>query len=383
MNTVMMAMARRAQVLLPALAASLLIATGAAWACPICFSGRFVAYGQKIDAADAVVLATPIGESGLYRVLKPIKGPTPIGTLVVDVNPPNPALAVPNRPMLILRNRSSQQWSALGSLAEGQADWLRAFASGSPSSSRPAAGAWPRTLDTTGDLTDEDWAARLALVSANLESSDRLAAEIAYGEIARAPYRLLRNLKGTRQSGEVTAWLANPDLAPRRPAYTLLLGIVGGPADAGQIESQIERHRAIHSADNLAALVAADLEIRGPSRLDDVVEAFLTDKSRDLPEIEGALLALSVQGTADATIPRSRIVSAYRAFIKARPAMAGFVVQDLSDWGEFDAASDLEAAMKSGAIRDPASQHAVLAYLNREPSRLPIASRGAGSDLAP
>jgi len=375
-------MKRRARVLLTALVASLL-AIGAAWACPICFSGRFVAFGQKIDAADAVVLATPIGEGGLYRIVKAIKGATPIGALIIDASPPNPALVVSGQPMLVLRNKSSQQWSALGSIAEGNADWLRALAAGSPASSRPTVGAWPRTLDTTGNLTKDDWVARLALVSANLESSDRLAAEIAYGEIARAPYQLLRSLKGTRQPGEIAAWLDDPDLASRQPAYMLLLGIVGGPADAQKIEAQIERRRAIHSADNLAALIAADLEIRGPSRLGYVVEALLTDKSRSLPEIEGALLALSVQGTANAMIPRSQIVSAYRAFIKVRPAMAGFVVQDLSDWGEFGAAGELEAAMTSGAIRDPASQYAVLAYLKRDPSRLPVVSQGAGSDLAP
>ena len=63
--------------------------------------------------------------------------------------------------------------------------------------------------------------------------------------------------------------------------------------------------------------------------------------------------------------------------------MAAFVVQDLSDWGEFGAAGELQMAMKSGAIRDPASQYAVLTYLQRDPGRQPVASQGAGSDLPP
>ena len=383
MKAVVTHMKRGARVLLPALAVSLVLATGAAWACAICFSGRVVAFGQKIDASDAVVLATPAGETGFYRVVTTIKGATLAGALITDTLPPDPTLVAPNWPMLLLRNKLSHQWSVLGSIEEGQAGWLRALAAGGPTSSRPAVGAWPRTLDTTGDLSDDDWVARLALVAANLESADRLAAAIAYGEIARAPYRQLRSLRGTREPGEITAWLDDPHLASRQPAYTLLLGIVGGPADAQGIEARIEKLRAVHRADNLAALIAADLEIRGPSRLDYVVEAFLTDKSRSLPEIEGALLALSVQGAADAEIPRSRIVSAYRDFIRAHPAMAGFVVQDLSDWNEFDAADELKMAMKSGAIRDPASQYAVLTFLKRDPGGLAVARQSMGSDLAP
>ena len=90
-----------------------------------------------------------------------------------------------------------------------------------------------------------------------------------------------------------------------------------------------------------------------------------------------------MQGTANAVIPRSTIVATYKDFIRSHPAMAAFVVQDLSDWGEFGAAGELATAMKSGAIRDPASQYAVLTYLQHDPGRRPLVSQGAGSDLPP
>lgn len=383
MITALVRVEQAARALRPALlAAGLLLGAGAVWACPICFSGRVPLLGPRIDAADAVVLATPLGEAGPYRVIASIKGAVPEGTMILEALPAS-SKVVQGQPALAVRNRSSQQWSALGTTSVAQADWLRAFAAGGPASGSSAAKAWPRTLDTTADLADEDWTARLALVAPALESSDRLVAEIAYGEIARAPYRLLRSLKGMREPADVVAWLDNPELAPRKPAYTLLLGVIGGEAERRVIEAQIEEQRASRRVDNLAALMTADLELGGSNRLGALSQAYLTDTTRSLPEIEAALLALSVQGATDAAVPRARIVSVYGDFVRAHPAMAGFVVQDLSDWATFAVAGELEAAVTSGAVRDPASRSAVLAYLRRDPAHAAVASHGAGGDLPP
>src|SRR5262245_57424598 len=45
--------------LLGTLAAVLLLVSGGAWACPICFTGQTVTLGQRLAAADRVVLAMP------------------------------------------------------------------------------------------------------------------------------------------------------------------------------------------------------------------------------------------------------------------------------------------------------------------------------------
>jgi hypothetical protein len=379
----MMRAKSRGHWLIAALVAAVMLSAGAAMACPICFAGRVTPLGQKIDAADAVVLATPLGPSRAFRAITAIKGAVAAGTLIFDTNPAPRELVAPGRPLLLVRNKSSQQWSALGSIGESEASWLRRFAVGGPAFGTAVKPTWPQTLDATFDMTDARWADRLALVAPKLESSERLAAEIAYGEVARAPYRLLRDLHGSLNAGEVLAWLEDSALAARRPAYMLLLGIVGGPAEADIIESRIEAQRGQHSAANLAALIAADLEIRGPSRVTFIEETYFADKTRKLAEIEAALLALSVQGTADATIPRARVVAAYRTFIKARPPMAAFVIQDLTGWRAFDAAGDLDAAMRSGAIRDPASQYAVLSYLQHSPATSHLVQPGTDSDLPP
>jgi hypothetical protein len=360
-----------------------ILAAGPAAACPICFSGMVTPIGQKIDAADAVVLATPVAPAGPYKVTEVLKGQVSPGSFVIGATLDKGAATDPGKPFLLSRNRLSQQWTALGTIGEGNANWLRQFAAGGPSPDAVVRSQWPQTVNTTSDLTAAEWANRLALVAPKLENAEPLAADIAYGEIARTPYESLRSLRGSVKAADIAGWLDNPGLTARAPAYTLLFGIVGGPAEAEIIETRIEVARQSHDIKNLPALIAADLEIRGVSRLAWVEENYFADRSRGLPEIEAALLALSVQGTADAGIPRSAIVESYRHFIRARPPMAAFVVQDLSAWQAFEATGEMETALRSGAIKDPASQFTVLSYLKRNPAAVHMVQQGVGENLAP
>jgi hypothetical protein len=169
----------------------------------------------------------------------------------------------------------------------------------------------------------------------------------------------------------VTTWVQDPKLASRHAAYILLLGFVGGPSDAARLELQIDAARNSHDIKNLGAMIAADLELRGPFRVGWVEAMYFADRSRTLPEIEAALLALSVHGDANRTVPRERVIQAYRAFIRERPPMAGFVAPQLGDWNYWDATTEYAALLKSNAIKDPASEFAVVNYLQRAAAARP------------
>jgi hypothetical protein len=80
----------------------------------------------------------------------------------------------------------------------------------------------------------------------------------------------------------------------------------------------------------------------------------------------GAGLA-SRSGTANAAVPRDRVIEAYRLFIRERKPMAGFVAQQLADWEHWDATAEYVALLKSDAVKDPASHFAVVNYLHRSP----------------
>ena len=163
----------------------------------------------------------------------------------------------------------------------------------------------------------------------------------------------------------VESWLDNPKLVSRHAAYTLLLGFAGSADDAARIEQRIEAAWNAHDSTNLAAMIGADLELRGPSRVDWVEAKYFADRTRTMPEIEAALLALNVHGDANRTVSRERVIQAYRTFIRERPPMAGFVATQLADWNYWDATTDYMALLKSNTIKDPASEFAVVNYLQR------------------
>jgi hypothetical protein len=143
----------------------------------------------------------------------------------------------------------------------------------------------------------------------------------------------------------------------------LLLGFVGGPAYAVRLEQHIDDMRISHGAANLGAMIGADLELRGPIRVGWVEALYLADHTRHAPEIEAAVVALSVLGDANRTIPRERAIQAFRTFIREHPAMAGSVAPQLADWKYWGAAPEYAALLKSDAILDPASEFAIVSYL--------------------
>jgi hypothetical protein len=369
----------------------LLAFVGQAQACAICLSGITITPGQKLDSADQAVIAVPLPSQGQFRVIEVVKGDAAAGEFIIEpgllastaepvmsMDGPMPGTDVPTvpdgKPLLLVRDRVSQKWTNVGAIDAGSAGWLRELAATNRGDHAPPARSWPQLALMSSDLSDAEWRERVAVVARRLESAEPLVAEIAYGELARAPYGAMRILKPQLDAARIASWIDDPKLASRRPAYTLLLGIAGGPDDAATIEQRIETALDTRDATNLSALLAADLELRGPSRVDWLEQTYFADRQRTLPEIEAALLALSVHGAADATVPRERVVAAYRTFIKVRKPMAGFVAMELADWQAWDATADYVDIIRTKAVKDPAGEFAILNFLKTSPRTAEVAA---------
>jgi hypothetical protein len=194
-----------------------------------------------------------------------------------------------------------------------------------------------------------------------------MVAELAHDQIALAPYAALPPLAGKLDANELRGFVAAPSIGSRRAIYILLLGVAGGPDDAAAIEARLDDGRRARDASDVPALLAADLQLRGPERLPWVEATYLADRKRDLAEVEAALTALSVQGDADATVPRAEVVEAFRRFIRARPAMAGFIAPELAHWQAWEASPDYAALIETGTVQDPAEEFAIRSYLAQSP----------------
>lgn len=324
-----------------------------------------VTVGQQLDMADRAVVAVPVGDGSEFQVVAVIKGNDAVGEVIadavtgLDAGPP-----AARDPLLLLYDSVARQWTSVGPMRAEHADWLRRLAATSLVKGERPRTAWPRNKPSSV-LSYAGWRQRIALVLPYLESSDTLVAQIAWGEFARAPYAVMDIARSRIDATTVEGWLNNPKLTPRHAAYTLLLGFVGGSAETARLERRMEAARNSHDATNLAAMIGADLELRGPSRVDWVVARYFADRTRTMPEIDAALMALNVHGDANGTVPRERVIQAYRAFIRERPPMAGFVAQQLADWDCWDAAAEYATLLRSGVIKDPASELAVQNYLLR------------------
>lgn len=341
---------------------------GQALACAICLSAVSVTTGQKLDAADQVALAMPASDGERFRIAEAVKGDAPLGAIVEASA--DRAEAVPSQAgklYLLARNGLSGRWTNFGVIGLENAGWLREFVKTNDGLAKAPPRAWPmaNTIQATADSTN--WPKRTLLIAPYLEAEDPLAAEIAFGELSRAPYESMRRLRPVLDADRIRGWIGNPALSRRHDAYLLLLGIAGGSDDVAMLEERLATARASHDATHLAATLAADLELGGPSRVELVEENYLADRSRSLPEIEAALLALNVHGGAGGVISRQRIVDAYRSFIRARKPMAGFVAPTLTEWKAWDAVPDYVEVLRADAVKDPAGQLAILVYLRDSP----------------
>ncbi len=340
-----------------AAALAILAAAGAgpAAACAICLSAVSVSAADELDAADRAVLAAPEGDG--FSVVAVLKGDGAEGEAIpASALLPAPA---PGLALLLVHNAFTGGWKSLGAALPESAGWLRQVANApalAPDPEHPHQAAAGPALD-----------ARLALALPRLEDADPMVAELAHDQVALAPYAALPALADDLDAAEMRGFVAAPGVGSRRPVYILLLGAAGGPEDAAAIEARLDAGRRAHDATDLAALIAADLELRGPERLPWVEATYLADRGRDLAEIEAALAALVVQGDADATVPRADIVAAFRRFIRARPGMAGFVAPELAHWQAWEASGDYAALIEAGAVRDPAEEFAIRSYLAQSP----------------
>lgn len=325
-------------------AAVLLLATSVV-ACPLCVGTAGRSSAQDFDDLSRVVLAAP--QANGYRVVDVIKGmqPEPVLKDVVVREP-----ATPGKALLLVRDDAWPMWVSLGSLSVRQVRTLRVLAEPHPAES---------------DLTA--WRRRLEVALPHLESREALMAELAYAECATTPYAALRSAAARLDAASLRRWANDPALSARMPLYVLLLGVAGGQQDATIIEAKLEAALDVHDASHMASLLAADLEVRGPSRMAWVEERILRDPTRTTVELQAALLALAVQANSGGAITRDRVIAAYRIFMRERRDMAGLVAPDLAAWQYWDATPEFAALLAGNVRQQYASREAIVAYLRQSP----------------
>lgn len=250
---------------LAALAALVVAGAGPALGCAICLSAVSVSLAEEIDATDRAVLALPDGAG--FRVLAVLKGDGAPGAFIAaDMLVPAPPPPEGERALVLLHNAFAGTWKAIGAARPENAGWLREIASAPPLEGD----------DDHAVVAGPSLDARLALAAPRLEDADPIVAEIAHDQIARAPYAALAGLAERLDPAALRAFLDAPGTGARRASYILLLGLAGDDRDAAAIGDRLAVSRQRQDATDLAALLAADMELRGPGRVAWIEQTYLS-----------------------------------------------------------------------------------------------------------
>lgn len=320
-----------------------------AMACPLCMVARQLTISaQELIYAEHSVLAMPVPDRNEFRVVEVIKGDTlPGNTITGTVFRADAEAMQSQKPLLLIRASDWGSWVNFGPVSAEQVSWLRQLSATKP----------------TTEMSEDEWREHVTYFLPYLENPEPMVAEIAFNEFVSAPYGSLRSLKARLDMAAIRTWLNNPKLAAREPVYLLLLGVGGTPEDAQRLEQRTETARKVHDTTNLAALLGAELELRGPVGVEHIEKLYLSDPERTKPEIEAALLALTVHGDTDGAVPRDRVIQAFLLFIKQRPPLAGLVAAQLARWNYWNVVPEYTALLRSGALQDSASREAIVKYL--------------------
>jgi hypothetical protein len=218
---------------------------------------------------------------------------------------------------------------------------------------------------TYWENTSIDSLNRIAFFAPLLGHSNHRIHELAYIEVGRAPYSLIREFSLSWPADKVRMTLNDPLKFEWFPLAILILGLNAENIDQQLIRESFTNVSGIRSSINLAAWTTAYIEIDGEAALDEIEKLYFQSTNRDLDELIAVTTAMSVHGTNGHIYLRDRIVQSYITLIDNYPAMVSYVARDLSNWEEWSLVSKLRKLLNEWEGQDPVSTYSIRIYLGK------------------
>ena len=162
--------------------------------------------------------------------------------------------------------------------------------------------------------------------------SDDRTRTLAYLELGRAPYSVIRKLGGSVSRDSLAPFLDNRQYIEWQGLAILLLA---------QSESAVDRQRILDSFQscmqyglitNLSAWVTAAIEIDPMRSMQQIDDNYFSRSDRRPEELEAVFLAVSMLGALDNAELRERIIASYGRLLEHAPQFAPMVASDLYTW---------------------------------------------------
>ncbi len=298
-----------------------------AQACPACFDrgqARQTILDRVLSSQQAVIAVPMPGKMNQYQVSEVLKGmPALKGEFIRTeaFGKPLNRLIFPTSSLLTY-HATSQRWLKQAVLTLSQHRFLK------------------RALKAPSTESLSTHTQRLAFFYPYLDHLDPIIAEAATQEWARAPYTILRasskllDRQGVRKQLEAEKFTNKQIKAAPHPLYYILLGLCGTDEDKAFLSNSLG------SPEALAAKLTAHLEMQGVPALDWVITHYLKNSERTPDEINAAVDAIGIHGTANAAIPRLKAQQALHLLFKLRPEHVAQAAPYFEQWQDWSVESD-------------------------------------------
>lgn len=166
---------------------------------------------------------------------------------------------------------------------------------------------------------------------------------LAYLELGRAPYSMIRPLGRTISRDSLAPFLDNRQYTEWQGLAILLLA---------QSESDVDRKRILQSfqdcmqyglVTNLSAWTAAAVEVDPMGSLQQIETNYFANVERTKEELDAVFLAITMLGAQEGLGLRERIIASYEVLLHQRPQFAPRVAQYLSAWKRTELSEQLTA----------------------------------------
>jgi hypothetical protein len=366
-------------------------------ACPFC-SAAMQTLSQEIASADGAVIAElvrpmpvaatspgqgvatvdPTTAAAKFRIVEVLRGQEKLaGAKELDVvyfgdDPPQKKFLITG---LAAITPDKVDWTTPVPLSDRAVEYVRKLS----------------TVPTTG-------VDRLAFFQDYLEDEDRLLAQDAYDEFARAPYSEVVALSPRMKRAQLLKWINDPSVGPSgRRLYLTMLGVCGKPEDVGMLETLLKYDyqlmkpglaaaigqsgvlgvslgagmidELIHAderrkKESLDALVACYLKLKGADGLELINAKFLGNPTVEFKYLHAAIMALRFHGEETKVLPREKLLESMRLALDHKE-FADQVIPDLTRWEDWGVMPRLVKMFKESEaddwIRQPVASYLLVA----------------------
>ena len=317
-------------------------------ACTIC-----IGFPEKTDAdylvqADCVVLARESRKDPFsFAPLETLKGHYD-GTeidLLVDSKTRRIFRADPDRWVILVQNTRGGPWHSLGIASKPYVSVARRII---------------LLLSDSGKGATEQkrWEFFLPLFG----HRDARIRQLAYLEMSRAPYRVIKQLDHAASRDDWMPMLNDRRYLQWRSLAILILAQSEKPQDKERILEAFHSAHRFGLTTTLAAWAAAAIEVDCGSTIRFIEDKYFRRANSSAEELDAVITALSMHGSQQDAERQDLIVASYRVLLGHHPQRAPQVADDLYAWKRSELV-DVLASIRERDLSFAAGKHSITRYL--------------------